>query len=165
MRTPPGFAEAYARYVEGGWNGLAADPDYGGQGLPLSLATPVVEMWNSACMSFALCPLLNVGAVELLRAHGSAEQKQVYLRKLVTGEWTGTMNLTEPQAGSDLARAADRAAGAGRRGITASPGRRSSSPMATTTSRRTSCNGAGAHSRRAARQQGDLALSRAEIPA
>ena len=58
VRTPPGFREAYARYVEGGWNGLAFDPDYGGQGLPLALATPVAEMWNSACMSFALCPLL-----------------------------------------------------------------------------------------------------------
>src|SRR6266852_5271357 len=102
VRTPPGFREAYARYVEGGWNGLAFDPDYGGQGLPLALATPVAEMWNSACMSFALCPLLTVGAVELLQAHGSAAQKQLYLGKLVSGEWTGTMNLTEPQAGSDL---------------------------------------------------------------
>src|SRR6202521_5539191 len=77
VRTPPGFREAYARYVEGGWNGLAFDPDYGGQGLPLALATPVAEMWNSACMSFALCPLLNHGAVELLQAHGSAAQKQL----------------------------------------------------------------------------------------
>jgi alkylation response protein AidB-like acyl-CoA dehydrogenase len=102
VRTPPGFREAYARYIEGGWNGLASDPDYGGQGLPLALATPIVEMWNSACMSFALCPLLNLGAVELLHTHGSAEQKQLYLGKLVSGEWTGTMNLTEPQAGSDL---------------------------------------------------------------
>src|SRR5438309_12057934 len=63
VRTPPGFREAYARYVEGGWNGLAFDPEYGGQGLPLALAIPVAEMWNSACMSFALCPLLTVGAV------------------------------------------------------------------------------------------------------
>ena len=102
VRTPAGFRDAYARYVEGGWNGLAFDPEYGGQGLPLALAIPVAEMWNSACMSFALCPLLTVGAVELLTAHGSEEQKQRYLGKLVTGEWTGTMNLTEPQAGSDL---------------------------------------------------------------
>ncbi|MBV8131549.1 MAG: acyl-CoA dehydrogenase [Alphaproteobacteria bacterium] len=102
VRTPAGFREAYARYVEGGWNGLAFDPEYGGQGLPLALAIPVAEMWNSACMSFALCPLLTVGAVELLQAHGSEEQKQQYLAKLVSGEWTGTMNLTEPQAGSDL---------------------------------------------------------------
>ena len=102
VRTPSGFREAYARYVEGGWNGLAFDPEYGGQGLPLTLAIPVAEMWNSACMSFALCPLLTVGAVELLQAHGSEEQKRLYLAKLVSGEWTGTMNLTEPQAGSDL---------------------------------------------------------------
>ena len=102
VRTPAGFREAYAHYVEGGWNGLAFDPEYGGQGLPLALAIPVAEMWNSACMSFALCPLLTVGAVELLQAHGSDEQKQHYLGKLVSGEWTGTMNLTEPQAGSDL---------------------------------------------------------------
>jgi len=102
VRTPPGFREAYARYVEGGWNGLAFDPEYGGQGLPLALAIPVAEMWNSACMGFALCPLLTVGAVELLQAHGSDEQKRRYLEKLVSGEWTGTMNLTEPQAGSDL---------------------------------------------------------------
>jgi alkylation response protein AidB-like acyl-CoA dehydrogenase len=102
VRTPAGFREAYARYVEGGWNGLAFDPEYGGQGLPLALAIPVAEMWNSACMSFALCPLLTVGAVELLQAHGTEEQKQRYLEKLVSGEWTGTMNLTEPQAGSDL---------------------------------------------------------------
>ena len=102
VRTPPGFQEAYARYVEGGWNGLAFDSEFGGQGLPLALATPVAEMWNSACMSFALCPLLNSGAVELLQVHGSAAQKQLYLGKLVSGEWTGTMNLTEPQAGSDL---------------------------------------------------------------
>jgi alkylation response protein AidB-like acyl-CoA dehydrogenase len=102
VRTPPGFREAYRRYVEGGWMGLQCDPAHGGQGLPLALATPVVEMWNSACMSWALCPLLNFGAIELLQAHGSPEQQRLYLDKLVSGEWTGTMNLTEPQAGSDL---------------------------------------------------------------
>jgi 3-(methylthio)propanoyl-CoA dehydrogenase len=113
VRTPSGFRDAYARYVEGGWSGLASDPDYGGQGLPLALATPITEMWNSACMSFALCPLLNLGAVELLQAHGSVEQKQRYLGKLVSGEWTGTMNLTEPQAGSDLGALRTRAVLAG----------------------------------------------------
>jgi 3-(methylsulfanyl)propanoyl-CoA dehydrogenase len=102
VRTPPGFREAYQRYVEAGWMGLQCDPDYGGQGLPVSLAAAAVEMWNSACMGWALCPLLNFGAIELLQAHGSAEQKQLYLGKLISGEWTGTMNLTEPQAGSDL---------------------------------------------------------------
>src|SRR6266853_4830491 len=102
VRTPPGFREAYRRYVDAGWMGLACDPEHGGQGLPLSLATAVVEMWNSACMSWALYPLLNFGAIELLQAHGSPEQQRLYLDKLVSGEWTGTMNLTEPQAGSDL---------------------------------------------------------------
>src|SRR6266700_2264585 len=102
VRTPPGFREAYRRYVDSGWMGLASDPEHGGQGLPLSLATAVVEMWNSACMSWALCPLLTFGAIELLQAHGSPEQQRLYLDKLVSGEWTGTMNLTEPQAGSDL---------------------------------------------------------------
>src|SRR5215470_15464941 len=102
VRTPPGFREAYHRYVKAGWNGLASDPEFGGQGLPISVAVPVIEMWNSACMGWALCPLLNHGALEMLNAHGSPEQKQRYLDKLVSGEWTGTMNLTEPQAGSDL---------------------------------------------------------------
>jgi alkylation response protein AidB-like acyl-CoA dehydrogenase len=110
VRTPPGFREAYARYVEGAWNGLAADPDYGGQGLPFALAAPVAEMMDSACMSFALCPLLNMAAIELLQTYGSAEQKRLYLGKLVSGEWTGTMNLTEPQAGSDLGALTTRAA-------------------------------------------------------
>ena len=77
VRTPPGFREAYAHYVEGGWNGLTGDPEYGGQGLPLALAAPVAEMWNSACMSFALCPLLNMAAIELLQAYGSDEQKRL----------------------------------------------------------------------------------------
>jgi alkylation response protein AidB-like acyl-CoA dehydrogenase len=102
VRTPPGFREAYRRYVEAGWMGLHCDPAHGGQGLPAALASAVVEMWNSACMGWALCPLLNFGAIELLQAHGSAEQKRLYLGKLIAGEWTGTMNLTEPQAGSDL---------------------------------------------------------------
>jgi alkylation response protein AidB-like acyl-CoA dehydrogenase len=102
VRTPPGFRDAYRRYAEGGWMGLACDPAHGGQGLPVGLATPVVEMWNSACMAWALCPLLTFGAIELLQAHGTPEQQRLYLDKLVSGEWTGTMNLTEPQAGSDL---------------------------------------------------------------
>src|SRR4051812_6689232 len=102
VRTPPGFREAYRRYAEAGWMGLQSEPAHGGQGLPVSLATAVVEMWNSACMGWALCPLLNFGAIELLQAHGSEEQKRLYLGKLISGEWTGTMNLTEPQAGSDL---------------------------------------------------------------
>src|SRR5262249_9562381 len=102
VRTPPGFRKAYRAYVEAGWMGLQCEPEYGGQGLPFALAAPVVEMWNSGCMSWALCPLLTFGAIELLQAHGSPEQKALYLQKMIAGEWTGTMNLTEPQAGSDL---------------------------------------------------------------
>jgi alkylation response protein AidB-like acyl-CoA dehydrogenase len=102
VRTPDGFREAYAAFVAGGWNGLPFDPVHGGQGLPWSLALAVQEMVTSACMSFGLCPLLTQGAVELLAVHGSAAQKQTYLPNLVSGRWTGTMNLTEPQAGSDV---------------------------------------------------------------
>ena len=78
------------------------EPEHGGQGLPWAVAIAVAEMWNSANMGWALCPLLNVGAVELLEAHGSAAQKATYLGQMISGEWTGTMNLTEPQAGSDV---------------------------------------------------------------
>jgi alkylation response protein AidB-like acyl-CoA dehydrogenase len=100
--TPKGFKEAYRAYIDGGWNSVPFDPAHGGQGLPGLVQTPLTEMWNSANMSFALCPMLTVSAVEALTAHGSAEQQRLYLDKLVSGEWTGTMNLTEPQAGSDL---------------------------------------------------------------
>jgi alkylation response protein AidB-like acyl-CoA dehydrogenase len=102
VRTPPGFADAYKSYVEGGWNSLPFDPEYGGQGLPQLVATAVLEMWTSSNLSFSLCPMLTIGAVELLQAHGSEEQKRLYLAKMISGEWTGTMNLTEPQAGSDV---------------------------------------------------------------
>ena len=102
VKTPKGFAEAYRRWVDGGWGALAAAPEYGGQGLPLALATAMQEMWNAANMSFGLCPILSQGAIEALTAHGTEEQKRLYLARLVSGEWTGTMNLTEPQAGSDL---------------------------------------------------------------
>jgi 3-(methylthio)propanoyl-CoA dehydrogenase len=97
-----GFGAAYRQFVENGWNGLAGDPEYGGQGLPGLIAAATVEMWNSANMAFALCPLLTAGATEALKQHAARELKARYLPKLVSGEWTGTMNLTEPQAGSDL---------------------------------------------------------------
>lgn len=97
-----GFAEAYHQFVENGWNDLAGDSEYGGKGLPGVIAAAAVEMWNSANMSFALCPLLTAGATEAIRHHASSALKDRYLRKLISGEWTGTMNLTEPQAGSDL---------------------------------------------------------------
>jgi alkylation response protein AidB-like acyl-CoA dehydrogenase len=103
VTTAPGFKDAYTQYREGGWNAVPFEEEYGGQGLPWSLAFPIQEMWQAANMSFGLCPLLNQGAVEAILAHGSDAQKEYYLPKLISGEWTGTMNLTEPQAGSDLA--------------------------------------------------------------
>ncbi len=102
VRTPDGFREAYQQFVEAGWNALPFDPDYGGQGLPYALSTAVTEMWNAANTSFALCPLLTQGAIEAVGSHGTQVLKDLYLGKLVSGEWTGTMNLTEPQAGSDV---------------------------------------------------------------
>ncbi len=98
----PGFAEAYKQFRDGGWMGLAFPEVYGGQGLPKVLALAVMEMVHGANMAFGLCPLLTFGAIEALIAHGTDEQKQVYLPQLVSGEWTGAMNLTEPQAGSDV---------------------------------------------------------------
>jgi len=98
-----GFGAAYQQYVEGGWNGLTGSADHGGMGMPRVLGAAATEMWNAANMSFALCPLLTASAVEALENHGSDALKQTYLDKLVTGEWTGCMDLTEPQAGSDLA--------------------------------------------------------------
>jgi alkylation response protein AidB-like acyl-CoA dehydrogenase len=103
VATAPGWKDAYKAYCDGGWNAVPFTPDFGGQGLPWSIAFPVQEMWQAANMAFGLCPLLNQGAVEAIAHHGSAEQKAFYLPKLISGEWTGTMNLTEPQAGSDLA--------------------------------------------------------------
>ncbi|MDP7427205.1 MAG: acyl-CoA dehydrogenase [Alphaproteobacteria bacterium] len=100
--TAPGFKEAYRQYTEGGWQGMAFDPEYGGQGLPYTVATAVEEMIGSACMAFSLCPMLTRGAIELISVHGTADQKEAYLGKLIAGEWSGTMNLTEPQAGSDI---------------------------------------------------------------
>jgi alkylation response protein AidB-like acyl-CoA dehydrogenase len=102
VRTPKGFKEAYQTYVAGGWNGLPFDPEFGGQDLPWLVTTAVQEMWQSANLSWTLGPLLTFGAVEALQTHGSEEQKRLYLPKLVSGEWMGTMNLTEPQAGSDV---------------------------------------------------------------
>ena len=102
VTMPAGFGQAYRAYVEGGWGTIAGPTEFGGQGLPLSLATVVMEDLGSANMGFSLCMMLTPGAVEALRHHGTAELQQRWLPKLITGEWTGTMNLTEPQAGSDV---------------------------------------------------------------
>ena len=102
VTAAPGFADAYAQFREGGWMGLAVPEQYGGQGLPKVLSLAVMEMIHAANMAFGLCPLLSFGAIEALLAHGTEEQKTKYLPKLVSADWTGTMNLTEPQAGSDV---------------------------------------------------------------
>jgi alkylation response protein AidB-like acyl-CoA dehydrogenase len=103
VRTAPGFREAYAEFARAGWVGLAAPPEVGGQGLPSVLGVPVAEIWRGANLAFALCPMLTQSAIEALLRHGTPDLRAIYLPKLVSGEWTATMNLTEPQAGSDLA--------------------------------------------------------------
>ena len=102
VRTPEGWKEAYKSFCDAGWGSLSMSPEYGGQGLPKVISSAVSEMWDASNMSFSLCPLLTNGAIEAIEKHGSEFLRSVYLEKLVSGEWTGTMNLTEPQAGSDL---------------------------------------------------------------
>ena len=103
VTTADGFKEAYATFCETGWNGMPASTEFGGQGLPVTVSTAVLEMWKSASISFSLCQMLTLGAVEAIAHHGSDELKATFLPNMVSGKWTGTMNLTEPQAGSDLA--------------------------------------------------------------
>ncbi|MBB3998849.1 acyl-CoA dehydrogenase [Aureimonas pseudogalii] len=102
VTMPLGWKDLYARWTAGGWNGLTGPADHGGQGLPTAVSAAVCEMWNGASMAFGIGPTLTIGAVDAIEAHGSVHLKSVYLDKLVSGEWMGTMNLTEPQAGSDL---------------------------------------------------------------
>src|SRR6266536_141809 len=109
VKTPTGFKDAYLQYCANGWNGLTKNPEFGGQGLPQLVATAVEEMWHAANMAFDLCPLLTQGAIEAIELCGTPEQKELFLPKMVSGEWAGTMNLTESQAGSDLAAVRTRA--------------------------------------------------------
>ena len=102
VTTPPGFREAYRQYVEAGWGAVPFPPEFGGGGFPWLVTVVMQEMMTSASMGFSLCPLLTQGAIEMLTRHGSPGQQAAFLGKMVSGEWTGTMNLTEPQAGSDL---------------------------------------------------------------
>ena len=102
VATFPEMREFYAHYRDGGWGTLPFPPAYGGQGFPWLVAAGVQEILQSANMAFALCPMLTQGAIELLHAHGTEQHKALYLPKMIAGEWAGTMNLTEPQAGSDL---------------------------------------------------------------
>ncbi len=107
--TTPGFKQAFRQFAEGGWQGLQHPVDFGGQGLPKTIGAACIEMINSASLSFALCPLLTDGAIEALLTAGTPEQQAMYIPKMIDGSWTGTMNLTEPQAGSDLAAVRTRA--------------------------------------------------------
>jgi alkylation response protein AidB-like acyl-CoA dehydrogenase len=109
VTTTPGFKEAYLQYAQGGWQGLQHPVDFGGQGLPKTIGAACGEMLNSANMAFALCPLLTDGAIEALLTAGSKAQQDLFIPRMVSGEWTGTMNLTEPQAGSDLSLVRSRA--------------------------------------------------------
>jgi acyl-CoA dehydrogenase len=102
VASPPGFRDAYRAWAAGGWAGVTGSPEYGGMGLPHTINAACAELWNGASMGFALCPLLSEGAIGALNAYASEELRRLYLGKLISGEWTGTMNLTEPQAGSDL---------------------------------------------------------------
>ena len=113
VTTSPGWTRAYGHWREGGWNGICAPADFGGMGLPHLMQSACLDMWNAANMAFMLAPLLNFGAIDALTAHGSDELKAQWLEKIVSGEWTATMNLTEPQAGSDLAALRSRAERAG----------------------------------------------------
>ncbi len=102
VETPPGWTDAYRRFADGGWSALPCPEEFGGQGLPGVLSMAAFEIWSASNMSFGLCPLLTQGAIDALHTDGSDELKATYLPKMISGEWTGTMNLTEPQAGSDL---------------------------------------------------------------
>jgi len=113
VTTPPGFKEAYRQYVEAGWGAVPFPPEFGGGGFPWLVTVVMQEMMTSASMAFSLCPLLTQGAIDMLEQHGSPAQQATYLDKMVTGEWAGTMNLTEPQAGSDLGAVRARAVPAG----------------------------------------------------
>ncbi|MFZ9038896.1 MAG: acyl-CoA dehydrogenase family protein, partial [Gammaproteobacteria bacterium] len=101
--SPPGYAEAYRQFVENGWQGIGKSAAIDGQGLPFLVHSAVAEMWYSSNMALALCPLLTSGAIEAIEMHAPAELQQLYLPRMISGEWSGTMNLTEPQAGTDLA--------------------------------------------------------------
>ncbi|KIC40093.1 acyl-CoA dehydrogenase [Ruegeria sp. ANG-R] len=102
LRTSPGYAEGWKAIAEGGWIGMSGDPEYGGMGLPMTMTTAVNEMMSAACLSLQLAPLMTQGQIEALEHHASDELKALYLPKMMAGEWSGTMNLTEPQAGSDV---------------------------------------------------------------
>src|SRR5215470_5260875 len=102
VMTAAGWLDAYQRWIAAGWNAVSGPEAFGGQGLPVAINAACSEIWNASNLAFSLCPLLTLSAIEALDAHGTDELKKIYLAKLISGEWTGTMQLTEPQAGSDV---------------------------------------------------------------
>jgi alkylation response protein AidB-like acyl-CoA dehydrogenase len=113
VTMPPGWKEAYRNWAAAGWNGLSAPVEWGGQGLPYALNAALIEVWSGASMAFGLGPLLTMSAIELIAAHASPQLQTTYLPELVSGEWMGTMHLTEPQAGSDVGALRTKAVAAG----------------------------------------------------
>jgi alkylation response protein AidB-like acyl-CoA dehydrogenase len=130
--SPPGYAEAYRQFVENGWQGIGKSAAIDGQGLPFLVHSAVAEMWYSSNMALALCPLLTSGAIEAIEMHAPAELQQLYLPRMISGEWSGTMNLTEPQAGTDLAAIKTRAERDGTVIVIVSADRKYTSPGAST---------------------------------
>ncbi len=164
VTTSRGFKEAFRQYAEAGWQGVQHDVEFGGQGLPKLIATPCIEMLNAANLSFALCPLLTDGAIEALMTAGSDAQKATYLDKLIAGRWTGTMNLTEPQAGSDLAQVRTRAVPQGDGTLPPVRPEDLHHVRRARHGREHRPSRARAHARRARRRQGHLAVHGAEVP-
>ena len=162
--TPPGWKEAYQQFAAGGWGALAAPEEWGGQNLPQVIATAAGEMWNSANLAFGLCPLLTFGAIDAIEAQGSDELKRLYLPKMVSGEWTGTMNLTEPHAGSDLSLLKSPRGQAGRRQLPHLRHQDLHHLRRPRDDRQHRAPGAGAPARCAARHARHLAVPGAEAP-
>ncbi len=163
VTTAPGWPDAYKRWTEGGWNAVSGPEDFGGQGLPIAINAACTEIWSASNVAFGLCPLLTASAMEALDAHGSDELKKIYLEKLVSGEWTGTMQLTEPQAGSDVGALRTRAEQAGRRHLSHQGDEDLHHLWRARHDRQHRAFRAGAPAGRARGHQGDLAVPRAEV--
>ena len=164
VTTPKGFKEAFKQVAEGGWLGLSAPTEYGGQGLPVTLSQAVTEFQSSANMAFSMYGGLTMGATAALMVHGKPEQKKMYVPKMVAGEWTGTMNLTEPHCGTDLGLLRTKAVQAGRRQLQDHRHQDLHLRRRARSRRQHHPSRAGAHRGRTRRHQGHLAVRRAEIP-
>ena len=164
VTTPKGFKDAFKQVAEGGWLGLSAPAEYGGQGLPVTLSQAVTEFQSSANMAFSMYGGLTMGATAALMVHGKPEQKKMFVPKMVAGEWAGTMNLTEPQCGTDLGPAAHQGGQAGRRQLQDHRHQDLHLLRRARSHRKHHPSGAGAHRGRAGRHQGRVAVRGAEDP-